>query len=173
METMLHRVDDNQVKPLLVAGREIILFEIRTEYRFQAGTLSELDHIWVRESDVVAEFSSSVIDRFLRQSHEWKGVPDAVWLQGRAVKPIPFMEAVEFWAQRAAAGSDQWATLVVRELERLEELVYNVFNGIEIPADQQWTLNYRDFDGRATAIANDSGALGPKMYRPVGVEVPA
>jgi hypothetical protein len=160
-------IPDDDIKLLLVAGREIVCFELQADYRFEDGTLSELDSIWIRESDVVAECPSSVIDRFLRRSHKWQGVPESVWLHGRAVKPIPFMEAASFWTRQAQASGDHWASLVVREMERLEELVYQVFHNIEVAEDAQWSLTYRDFDGRPSSLSNGSRSLAPVMYRPV------
>jgi|GEM_PF-6746282 len=164
------KVADEQIKAVTIAGREIVFFELRTAYRFEAGALTELDHIWVRESDVLADSPSSAITRFLHQSHSWFGVPEGVWLNGRVVKPIPFMEAVQFWAQRSQAPGDQWSALVIRELERLEELVYNVFHGIEVAEDDQWIVTYRDFDGRPAALAHDSHSLAPTMYQPTSSE---
>lgn len=164
------QIHDEQAKTVLVAGREMTFFELKTEYRFEVGALSELDHIWVRESDVVAGCPSSDIERFLHRSHSWQGVPESVWLQGRAVKPIPFMEAIKFWDHRSQSPGDHWAALVVRELERLEELIYKVFHGIEIAEEEQWTLKYRDFDGRPTTLANSSQSLAPTMYRPTEIE---
>lgn len=160
------RIEDDQVKLVLVAGREISCFELETDYRFEDGTLAELDSIWMRESDVVADCSSSDINRFLLRSHSWQGVPESVWINGRAIKPIPFMEAVTFWAEQAQSPGHQWAALVIRELERLEELVYNVFHDIKIAEEDQWTLTYRDFDGRPAKLSNDSGSIAPTMYRP-------
>lgn len=163
-------IPDEAIKPILVADRKIVLFELRTAYRFESGILTDLDHIWMRESDVVADSPSSAITRFLHHSHSWPDVPEGVRLNGRVVKPIPFMEAVQFWAHQAQTPGDQWAALVVRELERLEELVFNVFHGIEVPEDQQWTLAYRAFDGRPATLANDSNSLGPSMYQPSAME---
>jgi hypothetical protein len=159
-------IPDDDIKLILVAGREIVCFEFQSDYHFEDGALSELDNIWMRESDVVAECPSSVIDRFLRQSHEWQGVPESVWLHGRAVKPIPFMQAVSFWTHQAQTPGDHWAALVVRELERLEELVYQVFHGIEVAEEDQWSLTYRDFDGRTSVLSHDSRSTAPAMYRP-------
>jgi hypothetical protein len=159
-------IPDDAIKLILVAGREIVCFQLQANYRFEDGALSELDSIWMRESDVVADCPSSDIDRFLRQSHEWQGVPELAWLHGRAVKPIPFMQAVSFWAHQAQTPGDRWATLVIRELERLEELVYQVFHGAEVAEDDQWSLTYRDFDGRTSALSNDSRSIAPTMYRP-------
>lgn len=160
------KIDDDQVKPVLVAGHKIVCFELKTDYRFEDGTLSELDSIWMRESDVVADCPSSDINRFLLRSHSWQGVPESVWINGRAIKPIPFMEAVTFWAEQAQSPGHQWAALVIRELERLEELVYNVFHGIEIAEEEMWTLTYRDFDGRPAKLSNDPESIAPAMYRP-------
>jgi hypothetical protein len=55
---------------------------------------------------------------------------------------------------------------VIRELERLEALVYNVFHCIEIAEEELSTLTYRDFDGRPAKLSNDPESIAPAMYRP-------
>jgi hypothetical protein len=161
-------IKEQDIRSIQIAGADMLMFSLETAYRYQGGesfgSLSELDHIWLRESDVVAVCPSPNINQFLAHSHLWQGVPDFVWIHSLAVKPVPFMEAIDFWARQSQSG-DHWATLVIRELERLEEMVYNTFHGIEIPEEQRWSVLYRG-DGGLRTLSNDSSSVAPVMYRP-------
>ncbi|NEQ48227.1 MAG: hypothetical protein F6K00_33715 [Leptolyngbya sp. SIOISBB] len=172
----LPRVKEEDIKPLLVAEREIVFFRLHDSgYHNPESGLTDYDNIFVREVDAVCGVTSSAIQEFLvhRQESSSASVPESVWVNNRVVTPIPFVEAVLFWSSRAhdPSNRDRWCEIVNHELERLEELVYNVFfTGFEVPEDEQWTLEYRSFDGGLTAMANNTSSLGPRIYAPGPVE---
>lgn len=163
---MIASPEISDVKPILVAGREVRFFELASAASLRQCLLSR---ICVRESDVLVDSSQSAITSFLQRSHSWQNVPQFVWIDERAIKPVPLVEAEAFWVNQAHRG-DRWAAMVVRELDRLEDQLYTVFSGLEIPEQEKWTLTYRSSDGGLTTLANDTDSFAPNIYRPTLME---
>lgn len=172
------------VRQITLAGRELTVFRLYARISSVYAPSSDdslgyfsgmtvFHEFFFRSADVLVDDvsdSPTHVDAraFFAALHQHQSnIPDFVWLDDRAVTPIPLLEAITFWSEQAARAN-VWARLVARDVSRIEELARSAF-GMEVnrPDSDDWEINYRGDGGLMHRIGSGPTELGPPMYRPI------
>ena len=141
----------SDMKGIEIAGKTFHFFSIGGTDCEDLQTL--INHLYLRVSEVIEGYPSQVVHIFLTHLRSLPNLPEFIWVDHEsseeiAITPVPFLEALNFWAQQSHKTGNPWAKLVTKEAIQIEEAVCCAFCwGDESFADLSLGWDLGSYDG--------------------------